>query len=175
MKNKCLKARAPAAKNKSQIGRINKKKFQPDIRTANAVISAVLFLQKTGIAGTPKNIQLCMRERSRKPFGKLSVKLQEYLSRGLELGILKKYQGHYKLGVFGLRRRRRKMAESKKKIGKTTDDQEVLNLANDKVEDSSSNNTEASSSNNAELIKSNSTLAPPSRHSPVRSPIFNDL
>lgn len=92
-----------------------RRKFRPDIRTANAVVSAVVFLQKTGIAGTPKNIKICMRERSRRPFDHLNSKLSLYLSRGLELGILRRHHGNYRLGNFELKRRKRPYVKGKLK------------------------------------------------------------
>lgn len=103
----------PNVQTKSLCPRPRRKKFRPDIKTANAVLSAVVFLQKSGIAGTPKNIKICMRERSKKVFDLLHAKLPLYLSRGLELGILRRYNGTYKLGNFELKRRKRHYMKTK--------------------------------------------------------------
>lgn len=110
---KMISPRSQANKLRTENFLIKKKKFKPDMRTANAVVSAVVFLQKSGIPGTPRNIRVCMMERSREPMD-IRAKLSHYLSRGVELGILRRYNGIYKLGDFELKRRRKPLSKSNK-------------------------------------------------------------
>lgn len=85
-----------------------KVEFKPDIRAATAVIGAVAFLQKIGFSATPKNIKLCINQRCRKPANHIMESLPNYLNRGLELGILRKFNGVYKLGKFDIKKRKKK-------------------------------------------------------------------
>lgn len=88
--------------------RSKRSEFKPDIRSATAVIGAVAFLQKIGFAATPKNIKLCINQRCRKPATHIMETLPNYLNRGLELGILRKFNGVYKLGKFDIKKRKKK-------------------------------------------------------------------
>lgn len=89
----------------------NRNVFIPDIRLANAIIGAIAFLQKSGIQATTKIIKKCIQERARKSFEKHIDHLPLYLNKGLELGILRKRHGIFKLGDFKLK----KKASPKKK------------------------------------------------------------
>ncbi|KAF7279499.1 hypothetical protein GWI33_007176 [Rhynchophorus ferrugineus] len=101
------------SKSKSAVERpkpkISKRQiFKPNIRLANAIVGAIAFLQKTGFEGSIRNIKKCMHERSRKPLSLSLTQMPLYLNRGVELGILKKWHGSYKIGDFQLKRRRNK-------------------------------------------------------------------
>lgn len=102
----------PIVKSKHRLrkesSRIRKTFFKPDIRTASAVVSAVAFLQKTGFPATPKNIRSCVLQRSKHPHWHLGRKLSNYLSKGLELGILKRNRGTYRIGNFDFKNKKSK-------------------------------------------------------------------
>lgn len=89
-----------------------KKAFKPDIRLANAVVKAVAFLQKSGFKATPQVIKRFITEKSKKRFSSGLDQLALYLIRGLELGILRKYQGGYRLGDFKPKKAPKKPMES---------------------------------------------------------------
>ncbi|CAH1183161.1 unnamed protein product [Phaedon cochleariae] len=82
--------------------------FKPNMRSATAVVSAIAFLQKAGFQATVKNIKKCISQRCRKPVDQIIGTVPSYLSRGLELGILKKHGGIYRLGTFELKARKKK-------------------------------------------------------------------
>lgn len=92
----------------------NRNIFKPDIRLANAIIGAIAFLQKSGIQATRKMIKKCIHERARKSFEKQIVQLPLYLNRGLELGILRKWHGIFKLGNFKLKQKTSSKKKQKK-------------------------------------------------------------
>lgn len=98
--------------------------FKPDIRLANAIIGAIAFLQKSGIQATTKMIKKCIQERARKSFEKQIDHLPLYLNRGLELGILRRWHGIFKLGDFKL-----KQKTSSKKKKRNQDNENVSESA----------------------------------------------
>lgn len=77
--------------------RQQRRKTYADIRTAKAVIRAIGFLQNCGLPGTPENIKHFMRQKTKKCFNNLNVKLPIYLSKAVELGIVKRYRDVYVL------------------------------------------------------------------------------
>ncbi|CAG9768690.1 unnamed protein product [Ceutorhynchus assimilis] len=88
--------------------------FKPDIRLANALIGAIAFLQKASLHATPKIIKKYILERCKSP--KNMEQLPGYLNRGLELGILKKYNGAFTIGELQMVRKRQKKKIKQEKI-----------------------------------------------------------
>nr|CAI5820643.1 unnamed protein product [Callosobruchus analis]CAI5824542.1 unnamed protein product [Callosobruchus analis] len=102
------KAKTPQRKTVLEIRaeRTKKTSFKPNIKSATAVIGAIAFLQKTGLGANVRNIKTYIKKRCNTLPDSLKA-LSNYLARGVELGILKKHAGAYKIEDLMIKKRRK--------------------------------------------------------------------
>ncbi|CAH1957765.1 unnamed protein product [Acanthoscelides obtectus] len=103
-----LRQKTPQKKVELEIRteRARKNIFKPNIKCATAVVGAVAFLQKTGLVANVRNIKNYIKQRFNKSLNSFKM-LPNYLNRGVELGLLKKHGGAYKIEELVIKRKRR--------------------------------------------------------------------
>lgn len=114
MVNRKLNAVTTTSQQTDETARVvNKPKIPRDVlkfdkRAACAIMSTIAFLQRTCIPADVKTIKACISQRCRKPNNHILENLQCYLTAGIELGILQRRAGLYKIGNFEIRKRKKK-------------------------------------------------------------------